>query len=90
MTSAEKIVYDTTDAEASAPLNEKVQVLNPPESKESRCTPTKYKLFTVGALAVALAAGGVGYYFGAVKNASSRPKYSYKRVVVSNTTSSDV
>ncbi len=47
MTSAEKIVYDTTDAEASAPLNEKVQVLNPPESKESRCTPTKYKLFTV-------------------------------------------
>ena len=57
---------------------------------QSNQVETKYKLFTVGELAVALAAGGVGYYFGAVKNTSSRPKYSYKRVVVSNTTSSDV
>ena len=49
-------------------------------------------MFGVGVGFLAVAAGALGYYFGFYKNhQNTRPKYTYKRVIVSsNTTSSEM
>lgn len=86
MTSAQKSVYSIND-EATAPLNEQT---NSPtsETKQAGCS-TRKKLFGVGVSLIALAAGAaLGYYYGFYKKASSKPSYSYKRVIMSNSTSS--
>ena len=81
--------YDATDAEAKAPLNEQAQVAVPSETKEPRCS-TRKKLLGAGVFALAIAAGALGYYFGFYRKDTSRPKYTYKRVIPSNSTSSQV
>lgn len=74
--------YDTVDAETIAPLNEQAQVVDSTKTNGSRCS-TRTKFFSVGLLAVAVAAGSLGYYFGIYKKDTVKPKYTYKRVVVS-------
>jgi hypothetical protein len=74
--------YDGVDAETTAPINWQTQVVDSNKTNGSRCS-IRTKLFSVGLLAVAVAAGSMGYYFGIYKKDSVKPKYTYKRVVVS-------
>lgn len=90
MTSADKIVYNTTDLEVTAPLNSPDEAADKSlQGKESRCNSRRCMLFTALGVAVALTASSLGYYYGVAKpeKLNTRPRYTYKRTVVSNTTS---
>jgi uncharacterized protein HemX len=73
--------YEAVDDETKVPLDQQTLPTDSSKTKESRCT-TRTKFFSVGLLAIALAAGSLGYYFGIYKKDVVKPKYSYKRVVV--------
>ena len=88
MTSADKIIYNTIDPEVTIPLNNQDITEKSLQGKESRCNSRKCMLFTALGVAVALTASSLGYYFGVAKpeKINSKPRYTYKRTVVSNTT----
>ena len=71
--------YKATDDETKAQLDQQTLAADSSKTKESRCT-TRTKLFSVGLLAIAVAAGSLGYYFGFYKKAVAKPKFTYKRV----------
>jgi hypothetical protein len=58
--------YDAVDCETTTPLNEQALNVDLSKTKGSRCS-TRTKFFSVGLLAVAVAAGSLGYYFGIYK-----------------------
>ena len=81
--------YDAVDSETTTPLNEQAPIVDSSKTKGSRCS-TRTKFFSVGLLAVAVAAGSLGYYFGIYKKDKAKQKYTYKRVVVSSPDNSTV
>ena len=84
MTSAERIVYGTADAEA--PLNLHSSEFNfSTDKKEPRCG-LKAKLIAGGLTVVALTLGGLGYYYGSKAKYEKMPSYTYKRFLKQNQT----
>ena len=71
--------YKKTDDETKTQLDQQTLATDSPKTKESRCT-TRTKFFSVGLLAIAVAAGSLGYYFGFYKKDVAKPKFTYKRV----------
>ena len=66
MTTAERIVYGTVDAERATPLNSNSEFNQAENKKEPRCG-LKARLVTAGILAVAVTLGCLVYYFGTTK-----------------------
>lgn len=75
--------YKATEDETKDTLDYQTQTADSTKPKESRCS-TRTKFFSVGLLAAAVAAGSLGYYFGIYKKDVVKPKYKYKRVIVSS------
>ena len=92
MTSSDKIVYNTADTEVTVPLNSQAVPEKSLEAKESRCNSRKCMLLTALGVAVAITASSLGYYYGVARpeKLDAKPRYTYKRMISSNSTTSTI